>query len=829
MNKKITLALAVVSLIFLCMSCASANDLNDTASSDFDDLSNQINLTDENQTLNLDKDYTLTNTSQKHIVIDKPMTIDGNDHTIEAPDLSRVFWVKADNVIIRNINFINSNTADLAGGVISWWGNNGTLENCNFTNNTAVSGGGAVLWKGNDGAITNCNFENNRVRYGVAISLVDGEGYDHSQMIIQIVEGEGGAIFVSADNVLIDYCNFYNNRAALNGGAVSVRWGENVTVSNSKFKRNLAEYDGGAIDWNANSALLINSTFEANAPFNLFLNAEATIVNSTFDRKESIEAWYNVTYVNVTFMDKGTFEDLSFLINITPEGGILVLDKDYEYVNGSNKGVLVNKSITIDGNGHTLNGNHLSRMFNITADNVTVRNVNFICGNAFGKYFSADIGGGAIYWSGNNGFIESCNFTNNTGSGIEDDPFEKEETFTDENGTVWYVYRSRPMGAKINEGGAIVWNGTNGTVSNCKFIRNGVGYPNTGGAICWRGDNGKIIGSEFYENNAWCGSAVAWMGDNGTILFSTVANSTFMDGGIYWFGYNGTVKNSILLGNDYRPGLRAYDVDVNADYNFWGDTLENPNQQYKTANVTKWLVMKFTHNGELVKKGQKIVIKYDITNLIDENGNVSAYDALIDKSGQLVYTAAKTGYLKITLVDGIIKINVDTRDKITSKDLTCYYAGKTTYKVTVSDINGKVSGKYVKFTVSGKTYKVKTDKKGVATLKIKLKPGKYTVTSSYGSAKVKNKITVKTTLITKNVKVKVKKSAKFTAKVLNSKGKAFAKKVVKIKFKGKTYKVKTNKKGIAAFSIPKNLKAGKYTIKTSYNGLTNTNKIIVKK
>ena len=45
---------------------------------------------------------------------------------------------------------------------------------------------------------------------------------------------------------------------------------------------------------------------------------------------------------------------------------------------------------------------------------------------------------------------------------VWNDPFDKDETFIDENGTVIYIHRVRPMGAKINEGGAIVWNGTNG-------------------------------------------------------------------------------------------------------------------------------------------------------------------------------------------------------------------------------------------------------------------------------------------------------------------------------------------------------------------------------
>ena len=140
-----------------------------------------------------------------------------------------------------------------------------------------------------------------------------------------------------------------------------------------------------------------------------------------------------------------------------------------------------------------------------------------------------------------------------------------------------------------------------------------------------------------------------------------------------------------------------------------------------------------------------------------------------------------------------------------------------------------VLNKKVKFSVNKKEYYVKTDKKGYAALNINLKPGTYTITTQYGNAKAKNKITVKTTLVTKNVSKKAKKSAKFKVKVLKTNGKPYPKKTVQIKFKGKTYKIKTNGKGIATFSIPKNLKVGKYTIKTTCNGLTNTNKIIVKK
>ena len=44
-----------------------------------------------------------------------------------------------------------------------------------------------------------------------------------------------------------------------------------------------------------------------------------------------------------------------------------------------------------------------------------------------------------------------------------------------------------------------------------------------------------------------------------------------------------------------------------------------------------------------------------------------------------------------------------------------------------------------------------------------------------------------------------------------------------------TYSAKTNSKGIATLKLAKNLKVGKYTVKTTYKGLTVSNKITVKK
>lgn len=209
-----------------------------------------------------------------------------------------------------------------------------------------------------------------------------------------------------------------------------------------------------------------------------------------------------------------------------------------------------------------------------------------------------------------------------------------------------------------------------------------------------------------------------------------------------------------------------------------------------------------------------------------------------------------------TLPNGIARVNIDlnvgtykivatnpvTGEKTTNKlfifnylmenkDLTKYYKGSTGYKVRAYGKDGKPvgAGKTVSIKVNGKTYKVKTDKKGYANLAINLKPGKYTIKATYNKYSVTNKIVVKTTLITKNLSKKKSKTTKYQAKLLNGNGKVLKGKKITFKFKGKTYTAKTNKKGIATITIKSALKVGKYKIYTKYGKLKNTNVITIKK
>ena len=615
--------------------------------SDFDDLQDKVNDTGDGETLYLETNYKTTDSSNQ-IIISKSITIDGQNHVIDAPDVKRVFLVEANDVCIKNINFINSRSTGLAGGVISWLANNGTLENCNFTNNSASSAGGAVCWMGDSGNITNCNFEKNNVEYGPAVSLTSGESFDPHVIHIQIVNSEGGALYIGGNDVSVDFCRFYDNVALLNGGAISADLGNNVSISNSKFRNNAAGYHGGAINLNGDNASLSNLKFFFNSPEDLFLNSiNSTISNSSFRDESCIESWYDVNYENVTY-GIGDFDDLAEEIRLTPKGGTLVLDRDYEFINGSYKGILISKSITIDGAGHTLNGKKLSRIFNITAGNVKIKNVNFINGNALGSY-GVHYGGGAIYWSGSNGCVENCNFTDNCLYSFEYDPYGEGQVLVDNEGHVVSVYITRPSGATTSQGGAITWMGNNGKVLNSIFRHNGVGYANDGGAIFWAGANGNILNSEFYDNDAYRGAAIYWKGAGGSISFSKFLNSGICDDGIFWTGKNGNIENSILLSYYGRYVISPYSVNVKADFNFWGDTVDNPNLVDKNPNLNYWILMDYSADKDFVFKGDSFVVNYNFRHVADKSGTIyKLNNGLSSKSGSVKFIANETGILNIS-------------------------------------------------------------------------------------------------------------------------------------------------------------------------------------
>lgn len=126
----------------------------------------------------------------------------------------------------------------------------------------------------------------------------------------------------------------------------------------------------------------------------------------------------NDTYIKSVLYDKeflyigDSLSALQNIINKAPTGSTINLTRNYSYNplvdSGMTKGVVINKTVYLDGKGYTVNGCGVSRIFNITANNVVLNNINLINGSS--NY------GGSVYWSGSSGIVNKSVFYNNTAS-----------------------------------------------------------------------------------------------------------------------------------------------------------------------------------------------------------------------------------------------------------------------------------------------------------------------------------------------------------------------------------------------------------------------------
>ena len=246
--------------------------------------------------------------------------------------------------------------------------------------------------------------------------------------------------------------------------------------------------------------------------------------------------------------DNGTFTALQQKIDNAGDNSTIIFANNYTYDNGfTANGILINKSLTIDGKGYTINANHQSRIFNITASNVTLKNINFINSNA--SY------GGAIFWdSGTEGKIIESTFKNNNvigrGGAIEIVNASKCEIndCTFENNS-----------ANRSAGAIYVHNSTSISIDKSKFENNHVNY--SGGAIYFDGDNGSISNSNFTNNKARYNGAACMNGENGNVNNCIFTNNTATEsaGALGWERKgNGNIEKNTFKNNNAPTGGAIY-------------------------------------------------------------------------------------------------------------------------------------------------------------------------------------------------------------------------------------------------------------------------------
>lgn len=240
--------------------------------------------------------------------------IDGNGHTVDANNKTRIFNISAKNVTIKNITLINGfgngaaihnqrqgvvelyeckfkeNSSKENGGAILNFGSI-YLNGCKFWNNSSSGVGGAInnqeyavldlvdcYFKdnsaNNSGAILNggiinlkeCNFENNTANAGGAI-----DNQPHSTMTIDGGEFKnnscralGGAI-INQSKITLNHVFFHNNLSKNAGGAIENQKEGVLNLNDCEFSSNNAESFGGAIDNQEGFVDLVGGTFKDNS------------------------------------------------------------------------------------------------------------------------------------------------------------------------------------------------------------------------------------------------------------------------------------------------------------------------------------------------------------------------------------------------------------------------------------------------------------------------------------------------------------------------------------------------------------------------------------
>ena len=430
--------------------------------------------------------------------------------------------------------------------------------------------------------------------------------------------------------------------------------------------------------------------------------------------------------------NNGNFLDLAYEIEQSDTS--LELTKNYIYNSETDEnyvnGIIINKSITIDGKGHTISGNNLARIFYVNASDVTLKNIVF----ANGYLNGTESYGGAIYWNGNYGNITNCTFTGNKIDNVLAGAIYWQ-------GNYGSIDKSTFNSNSAKNSGAVQWNGTQGSISNSVFTEN-TATISSGGAICWYGDNGKIYNSNFTSNkgNLLGGALYAYstylnvtlcnfninsislpyVGRGGAIDFVNVSgnikdsifnnnylfNSMFMfngmGGALSWTGdsnYTGNIINCTFAQN---KGTAGYNIYTNSSLNIFNSTFtdssnvesifNNGELYLKNNTLTNGII--FINDGfitspttvtvetssDVVEIGDEVTITGTIT---DDNNNIITLSEItctvdgdeigtagFDSTGSFTgtYTASKEGNLTVSVnANNILTSAIVNTANITSK------------------------------------------------------------------------------------------------------------------------------------------------------------------
>jgi len=581
--------------------------------------------------------------------------------------------------------------------------------------------------------------------------------------------------------------------------------------------------------------------------------------------------------------DNGTFTDLQKKINNANEGSIIYLENNYTYDSGfSTSGITIDKNLTIEGNGYTIDALGQSRIFYITSPTVTLNNITFKNG-----YTTGD--GGAIYFDNS---VSNCGisgrFINNSAtyggainfgyhyrptnvynSSIFGEFINNSANYGGAICFVCFIHNCSISGRFINNsatyyGGAIDFasgvssiNVYDGNISGV-FINNSVkntDYYYGGGAICFESSvvsNFSIYGRFINNSASNIGGAISFATfsrhcyvTNCSFSGLFINNSASQGDALYF--RDGTsdsiIINSIILDSIYNPGNL---VAINT---WFGNNLSNyESKPYSNCGV--WLFLDdfsvpitgvngkssvtFTLDN-LYNSSSKVISHPDISDLPDvvfklsaTNGYLNKYTARPGESIIFTSTVNKDGVVTATCGDASYSIKI-VNLKVDARDVSKYYNGSEEFVVTLSNnAHQSVPGVNVIVNIGDKTVSGLSDSNGQFSVPLDLDPGNYTVTTTASGIKVLSAVNIYSTVESSDVSA-IYKDVTFKATILDSTGKPVSNRKVEFDIDGLKLNATSDENGHVSVNI--DLGVGDYIITTTnpVTGQVKTNKVAISK
>ncbi len=417
-----------------------------------------------NNEVMLDRDIAFDDDVPDYVRLDVDgIVIDGNGHSIDAKGKTPIFFCSANRITLKNLVLKNASSPKHGGSAINNYGGTIKLFEVDIDDCVSEFNGGGIYNNNGEIELSNCRMINNSSRNGDGTAIYNANGKirikDSKLANNSSLDGKGSIVFIDRGMAIIINSDISDNNTEEN----IISNFDTLTVENVRFKNNSSK---NIILNNKNSTLTVyGCEFRNNDIIGspIHNSGEYCSVSKTdFENESSRYCICNESVLTLKKLETSNFDkallnygvtlmkdmpkdfeeiienhgtikhnlisdelkfDFLYLDNLihSSKSNEIILNRDIhleEYERDYYEGgiELDIDGLVIDGGGRTINGDHKSRIFIVTGNDITLKNITFENGLVSENYDAPlnNHGGALRINSKSNLKIQNCIFKNNS-------------------------------------------------------------------------------------------------------------------------------------------------------------------------------------------------------------------------------------------------------------------------------------------------------------------------------------------------------------------------------------------------------------------------------